>query len=573
MNHTDTMTAYLGAFIDEMARMGISHAVISPGSRSTPLAMLLEENENIQTYLQVDERSAAFFALGIAKSKKEPVAIVCTSGTAAANFFPAIAEAYHARVPLIILTADRPPELRGIGAPQAMNQVQLYGSFAKEYIELALPEATEQMLHYVRMAAARAVTSASHSPAGPIHMNVPLREPLMPNLSLEGLWEQGRLNRKATIGEMKLQQTSEFVDLFSTYEKGVIVCGEGIENSKEQIISFAKATGYPIIADPLSNLRSGFHDKDMVIEGYDTFLRVEKVAESLQADVIVRFGAMPISKALYQWMVANKQAKVLLVEEGDDWRDHTLLTSERVLCHEKAFCEAITVEMTGKRETSWLREWQNLNRWTREKLANANEHEEFFEGKIVQEIQKLLPENSTLFVGNSMPIRDVDTFFTADEKNIRILTNRGVNGIDGVVSTALGASVEAEPLVLLIGDLSFFHDMNGLLSAKLHQLNATIVIVNNDGGGIFSFLPQKKEEKHFETLFGTPLGLDYQYAVQMYGGEFYRVENWQDFRREAANSFLKQGLKVIEVVTDREGNRLLHQKIWDEVKEITAIFQ
>ncbi len=570
MNHTDEMTAYLGALVDEMAKTDISHAVISPGSRSTPLAMLLEENENICTYLQVDERSAAFFALGIAKATQKPVALLCTSGTAAANYYPAVVEAYHARVPLLVLTADRPHELRDIGAPQAMNQLQLYGNFAKEFIELALPEATEKMFHYVRMTVARALVSATHTPAGPVHINVPLREPLLPNLLLENLWEHGRLNgdahRRVVKGETSLQQIDEFVDLFSIYEKGVIICGEGVENSKDEIISFAEATGYPIIADPLSGLRSGTHKKEFVIDCYDTFLRGEQTALSLQPDVIVRFGAMPVSKAMYQWLNMQAQARSLVVEEGSSWRDYTLLTSEKIICHEKSFCEEISRKITKRAKTSWLEEWRSMNNWTKEKLAKANNHEGFFEGKVVQEIQKLLPESSIFFVGNSMPIRDVDTFFTTDEKNVRIFANRGVNGIDGVVSTALGTSITGEPLLLLIGDLSFFHDMNGLLSAKLHDINVTIVLVNNDGGGIFSFLPQRKEEKHFESLFGTPLSLDYEYAVKMYGGTFHRVTDWNDFGEKVTNSFAEKGLKVIEVVTDREENRVLHQEIWNAVK-------
>jgi 2-succinyl-5-enolpyruvyl-6-hydroxy-3-cyclohexene-1-carboxylate synthase len=581
MNYTKALTYYLGAFVDELQRLNVRDVVISPGSRSTPLAILLAEHEQIQTYLHVDERSAAFFALGMAKAKQRPVAVLCTSGTAAANYMPAVSEAAHSRVPLLILTADRPHELRDVGAPQAMNQLHLFGSFVKSFIEMALPEASERMYQYVRTTAARAVSALLAPPMGPVHLNFPLREPLVPNLELPNLWEAGRLNRMQHVsltvgkGAPDQQYTAELVGRLASKEKGIIVCGDHDDSHfVGAVTKLAVKLGYPILADPLSQLRSGGHVKEYVVDCYDTFLRNETIRQDWKPDVILRFGAMPVSKALTQYIAMQKDADIIVVDEAADWRDPTLMSSEMVYANEALFCEEICAAVAQREETSWLRSWMHVNNLTKQRLQTIDTYEDVFEGRVITELTALLPHSSTLFVGNSMPIRDTDTFFFTNDKQIKVMANRGVNGIDGIVSSALGASVASSPLVLVLGDLSFYHDLNGLLAAKLHKLNATIVVLNNDGGGIFSFLPQYAEKKHFEALFGTPLGLDYELVVKMYDGRFTRVRDWDEFRDEVKQSIQTDGLHVIEVRTDRERNLEMHRSLWNSIStELTSLLK
>lgn len=572
MSYTEALSYYLGAFVDELTRLGVYETVISPGSRSTPLAMLMAEHERMKTYVHVDERSAAYFALGIAKAKRRPVAILCTSGTAAANYWPAVSEAFHSRVPLLILTADRPHELRDVGAPQAMNQLNLFGSFTKEFIEMALPEASERMYQYVRTTAARAISMMKGEPSGPVHMNFPLREPLIPDFSLPNLWEGGKIGRtnqytSVMFGNSVLPpfQAASLSDRLSSMEKGLIVCGEMNDPSfADEVASFAAAYQYPILADPLSNVRSGQHEKENVLECYDAFLRNEEI-QSWQPDIIIRFGPMPVSKALTQYIQSKTSAVHLVVEKGG-WRDPALITSEMLYADEVSVCRQLTAfARTKQGETAWLRMWRDVNALAREHLSSAGSDEEVFEGRVIMELADVLPDQSALFVGNSMPIRDADTFFLTRDKKINILANRGVNGIDGIVSTALGASTHYEPLVLVLGDLSFYHDLNGLLAAKLHNLNATIVVINNDGGGIFSFLPQYAEKKHFETLFGTPLGLDYEHVVTMYHGVFSRPTTWEQFRSAVTEAIGSNGLHVIEVRTNRESNLQMHRSLWSTI--------
>jgi len=467
-------------------------------------------------------------------------------------------------VPILVLTADRPHELRDIGAPQAMNQFHLFGSFAKQFIEMALPEAAEPMYRYARMTAGRAVAGALQTPKGPVHVNFPLREPLIPDFSLEELWEKGRGEYGATVHQGTIAVTDEYAaslrERLSHMEKGLIICGDDSHpDIAEAVVAFSKAYGYPIVADPLSGLRSGLHDKETIIDCYDTFLRNERLRDSWKPDVIIRFGGMPVSKALMQYLKKQTGALHIVVDESGNWRDPALISTEVVYANDAAFCEQLVNGTKQQSKREWLHMWQHMNAVVKEKLADIKSYEHAFEGKVITELVDVLPEEATLFVSNSMPIRDTDTFFFTNEKNIEVVANRGVNGIDGIVSTALGVSVARKPLVLVVGDLSFYHDLNGLLAAKLHDLHATIVVVNNDGGGIFSFLPQYEQKEHFEALFGTPLGLDYEHVVKMYNGSFERVHTWEAFRHEVNKGTREKGLHVIEIKTDREENLQLHR--------------
>ncbi|MCK1994884.1 2-succinyl-5-enolpyruvyl-6-hydroxy-3-cyclohexene-1-carboxylic-acid synthase [Peribacillus muralis] len=572
MNDQDALTAYAASFVDELAENGVKHVVVSPGSRSTPLAILLVEHPDIEIHINVDERSAAFFALGMAKALKEPVGLLCTSGTAAANYYPAIIEAYYSRVPLIVLTADRPHELRDVGAPQAIDQIHLYGRQVKWFVEMALPERTDEMIRYARTVGARAVATAAADPAGPVHLNFPLREPLIPNLEQAKECRQKRMAPAVLIESgvrtLSASQIEAVATTLSQAKQGLIVCGELPDpEMKEEIVALAETLAFPLLADPLSQLRSGSHDKGVIIDAYDTFLRDETTKASFSPDMIIRFGAMPVSKPLLLFMKKQKQAITLVVDGGAGWREPAGLATNMIYCEEREFCQRVGEKISGAADDEWLRIWQTINGATKNALASVRDEAELSEGKLFALLADMLPKQSTLFVGNSMPIRDLDTFFMNNEKGIRTLANRGANGIDGVVSTALGVSTVAENTVLAIGDLSFFHDMNGLLAAKLQKQNITILLINNDGGGIFSFLPQANEKEHFETLFGTPHGLDFSHTAKLYGGKYNKVQSWDELQRVVTESFQIQGLKIIEVPTERESNLHKHRNLWSFVSQ------
>lgn len=576
------VTAYCGAFVDELSRAGVQHAVISPGSRSTPLAMLTDAHPHIRVWLHVDERSAAFFALGLAKAKQEPVALLCTSGTAAANYYPAIVEAKLGRVPLVVLTSDRPHELRDVGAPQTIDQIGMYGSHVKWFVEMAPPESSREMLKYVRQVAARAVATAKAGPNGPVHLNFPFREPFIPDVEAPGIWDGGRESRQSSIavshGRRALleRQLEALARDLQRVERGLIVCGpQDSQAFPREVTALAKTLQFPVLADPLSQVRHGPHDQMFVVDGYDAFLREPRVVEALQPEVVIRFGAVPVSKALSLYLKKHSPCRQIVVESDGGWRDPLLSVSEMIYADTVWFCRQMTeyVRLRGQTAQSrWIEDWIDLNRVTQRVVREQVSNDEMFEGRVFLELAELLPSEAGLFVGNSMPVRDLDTFFMKSDKAVRTMANRGANGIDGVVSSALGASVAYAPLVLVVGDLSFFHDQNGLLPAKLYALDATIVLLNNDGGGIFSFLPQAKHESQFEKLFGTPLGLDYRYTVEMFGGTYILAECWDAFRQGVKEGLQTKGLTVVEVRTNRARNAERHRSIWQGVAERVRAF-
>lgn len=573
MGHQEVMTTYLANFIQQLVHGGIKHVVISPGSRSTPIAMLMVEHPELNVYIDIDERSAAFFALGMAKETREPVVLLCTSGTAAANYYPAVVEANISRVPLIVLTADRPHELRDVGAPQAINQIHLYGEHVKWFMEMPLPEDEEEVLNFVRQCGARAVATSAQVPAGPVHLNFPLREPLVPLLEpspFEGLEDQHLfidvIRGKLNISDSQVEQVVTQVE---QKEKGLIICGPiDYPELNQHIVALSEKTGYPIIADPLSQLRSCGIFNPSIIDNYDSILKDQSFNQYFVPEVIIRFGAMPVSKPLTLLLKNAKNIIHYIIDGENGWRDPIKKGTTMVHSDEIAFCQKMDNQLKDRRQTKWTTMWQQLNEQTRSIVVNAMEMENALdEGKVVTELVKFLPEYSTIFVGNSMPIRDVDTFFHVNGRNIRILANRGANGIDGVVSSAIGASVNAENVYLLIGDLSFFHDFNGLLAAKMYQLNIRVILINNNGGGIFSFLPQAKEAKNFELLFGTPTNLSFEHGIAMYDGHYTKVHNWEQFRQAIADSTSSQGIQVIEVPTNRQKNVESHRKMWKKVSQ------
>ncbi len=583
---------FVGAFVDELQRAGVRNVVICPGSRSTPLAFVFADQPRMRVWMHVDERSAAYFGLGMAKRLRQPVALLCTSGTAAANFMPAVVEAKLTHVPLLVLTADRPHELRDNGAPQSIDQNRLYGTYVKEFVEVALPEATDAALRYIRTLASRAAASVQANPAGPVHLNFPFREPLtpepvsgqsLPSLAQRDAW-QGRPDnipyvevQAASLGIPADATLERIMEMVSRARRGLIIVGPNDDPTLlEPVARLACRLGYPVLADPLSQLRCGSHDRDMILSSYDAFLRIDAFSESAQPELILRFGAMPTSKPLLLYMKRYASCPLVVIDGYGGWEEPTQLASQLIHVSPVALCQGLlaALDLSVEREEpqppviqEWVALWRDADTVTRRTLERViQDFNELFEGRVFSELAGLLPDGTTLYTGNSMPVRDLDTFFGGSERLIRFMGNRGANGIDGLISSALGASAgggQDDSTVLVIGDLSFFHDLNGLLAARLHRLNLTIVLINNDGGGIFSFLPQAAYPEHFEQLFGTPTGLDFRLAVQMFGGRFQRVEDWEQFRDAVNLGRATGGLHVIEVPTERASNVRMHRQLWE----------
>lgn len=597
------------AFIDTLADSGVDTVCVSPGSRSTPLAVFAHRHPRITTYTVIDERSAAFFALGLTKARRRPVALVCTSGTAAANYVPAVAEAAYARIPLVVLTADRPPEARDIGSAQTIDQVGLFNSFVTWSVDMPVPETSPTMLRYFTTVAARAVAETTARGGGPVHVNMPFREPLMPPTRAHrerGL--QARSPMPAFVGPSgSVPEPAELRALARELRRavrGLIVCGPDVSGPTASSVSrLAAALDVPIVADPLSGLRFGSHDRSRVIDAYDTFLRGEFLHDHLAPDYILRFGGLPTSKSLTQF-ISKQPARHILVDPAG-WRDATLTATDVIRAEPTALCHHLSAavgEIAKVEEdeadierpsanNEWLLQWRRLDDMTRRRLDEAmncvetsglepstkrtgtshvaeNTPEAMFEGRVFTELFPLLPDESLLFVGNSMPVRDLDAFVKASPKAVQVLANRGANGIDGVVSTALGAAVGARrPTAIVVGDLSFLHDLGGLLAGRACTTPVALIVVNNDGGGIFSFLPQAKEPEGFEDLFGTPHGLHFDHAAALFGLDYHRPASWSDFRSSIATALATPGVSVIEVLSNRANNLAMHRYIERQVLE------
>jgi 2-succinyl-5-enolpyruvyl-6-hydroxy-3-cyclohexene-1-carboxylate synthase len=572
MTDQDTLTPWVATIVGGLVAGGVADVVVSPGSRSTPLALTFARHPQARLWMHYDERSAGFFALGMARTRRAPVALLCTSGTAAANYLPAVAEADLARVPLIVLTADRPHELRDNGAPQTIDQVEIYGSRTRWAIDL--PEPTEGLLDYLQATVARAIAAASGPPAGPVHLNLPFREPLVPNRArLELLFDTAMSPPVVRRGQPQL--TNDELDSLAArlagLRRGLILAGPDCEPGlAAPLTALAAQLGFPILADPLSGLRSGPHDRRLILGTYDAFLRDAGFVERHSPEIVLRFGAMPTCKPVLQFLQRYPQTPQIIVDAGAGWREPTNLAETHLVAAGPTLCAALLERLVGQMampQTLWSRAWLNAERASRKvisrKLAAS---ETLSEPRVFSELAELLPEGAALFVGNSMPVRDLDTFFPVGAKALTIAGNRGANGIDGLVSTGLGMAAGGhQPLLIALGDLSLYHDSNGLLAAKLHDLDATIVLINNDGGGIFSFLPQASEQDSFETLFGTPHGLDFAPLAALYGARHSLVENWEGFRTAVREGLEGKGLHIVEVRTDRTQNLTEHRAIWPAV--------
>ncbi|MDN7246088.1 2-succinyl-5-enolpyruvyl-6-hydroxy-3-cyclohexene-1-carboxylic-acid synthase [Planococcus shenhongbingii] len=561
MTNRKSLTEYVSAFTHSLIHLGVTDVVISPGSRSTPLAYACMKQEGLTVYRQIDERSAAYFALGMAKASGKPVMLLCTSGTAAANYFPAVVEAYYARVPLLVVTADRPPELREVGAPQAINQINLFGSHVKWAADLPMPE-EQNLLEFLARHLHRSVATAKTEPKGPVHINVPFREPLRID------FEQSYVSRGEMMhftGELIINKETEgFLQGLLEQERGVLVVGEMTAPMPETFWEFVQNLQWPVLADPLSNLRANVKpdNQHLIIDSYDAILKSEQFKAAMIPDVVIRIGPQPVSKPLTLYLAAIKPKNYVVFDESPMMRDAQSVVTHHIQAAAKSLWQ---LPIKAKEENAYAVKWQQASKlyWQLVEQHCENELDEGVLAKIFfDELDKC-----HLVVSSSMPIRDLDTFFKTNRRDVIIYANRGANGIDGVVSTAFGVQAAVKrPTYLFIGDLSFLHDMNGLIASKMQDTDLTIVIMNNDGGGIFSYLPQSQEERYFEDLFGTPTGMNFKDAANMYDTEYAAVHSKEELI-SALRSHKQKLVKIIEVFTDRQQNVEVHRKLWNRFSE------
>jgi 2-succinyl-5-enolpyruvyl-6-hydroxy-3-cyclohexene-1-carboxylate synthase len=569
----------LRAIAQELVDAGVTDVIVCPGSRSTPLALVARAHPGLRVRVLLDERSAGFFALGLARTSRRPVAVVVTSGTAVANLLPAVVEASLARVPLVLLTADRPPELRGRGAPQTIDQAGIFGGHVRWSNDLPLLDGAAETARHVRSVIGRAVATARGGPAGPVHVNVGFREPLIPSAGLGPLepadGQHARPFTSVVGGRPGLDAAAarDVAGRLAGVERGLIVAGPHDDPDLPAALArLAAATGFPIAADPLSGARCGPHDRTFVLTHADHLVRPGPWRDAHTPDVVIRFGATSTSKPLLGLLEAAMPAQIVV--DGDRaWSDPAIIPTTFVQSDATGTANVLADALADMRVApgpAWARAWCEADRaadgalgtW----LAALEARGEAFEGLPFAVLGGLLPDGALLWAGNSMPVRDMDDWLPGTARTIRPLSNRGANGIDGVVSTALGAAAaDVGPVALVVGDLSFLHDLNALVAARLHALSATIVVVDNDGGGIFSFLPQASAEapdvglpEHYEELFGTPHGIDIGPIVTALGGEFADVVTG-DLREALAASIGRPGVRVLRYRTERSRNVELHR--------------
>jgi 2-succinyl-5-enolpyruvyl-6-hydroxy-3-cyclohexene-1-carboxylate synthase len=559
----DATTAFARTLVDEWVRGGVEHAVLAPGSRSAPLALAFADEPRIRLHVHLDERSAAFFALGLGRATGRPAVVLCTSGTAAANFHPAVLEASHGGVPLIVATADRPPELRGVGAGQTIDQVHLYGGAVRGFVDAEVPVDRPGAGAAWRELAARAVIESSGPLPGPVHVNLPFREPLLPTGAplVDAPGRPGGGPWLEPVGSTRTL-TSEEVDALAArigaVANGVVTAGWDAKVSPDVVGAFAAATGWPVLADPVSNLRTGGN----VVSTYDLLLRDPAVASDLRPDLVVRIGAPLTGKVTTQWLA---ELPALLVDPDRRWVDPARTAHEVVAADTDALLVALTERLTGRAGTSGAR-WSRLEAETRRRVDAALDRSDApFEGRIARDVMAALPNGSALVVASSMPVRDLESF-TAPRSGVRVHANRGVNGIDGFVSTVLGIAAGHDgPTVALTGDLCFLHDTNGLLGVADRGLDAVFVVIDNRGGGIFSFLPQAQLPQHFETLFGTPQPVDLAALAAVHGVPTVEVTRADALAPAVGDAIAGGGVRMVLVRTDRADNVARHREIFELV--------
>ena len=542
-------------------------AIICPGSRSTPLTMALVRHSDIETVPILDERSAAFFALGCAKRLHRPVAIVCTSGTAGANFYPAIIEAQESHVPLILFTADRPPEMRSCASGQTIDQQKLFGSFISWYTEMAVPNVA--LLSYARQTVMQ-IWRQALSP-GPVHINCPFRDPLPPldepiNLQLVESEFFAAVSppalKPAALRQLPLQMWPHLWQRWTNTERGLIVAGPAQPlnplNYCQAVAQLSQALGWPVIADGLSPLRNYHAVNPYLISTYDSLLRNNAVADRLIPESVIQLGPLPTSKVLRQWLQTHQPHTWQVtphVSNVDALHGRTQVLETSV--EDLGALIASTEQSVLSRQSSsqYCHVWLRYEHSVGQRLTDCLQAMQTpFEGKIAWILSQYLLENTALFIANSMPIRDIESFWQPNDRHIHPYFSRGANGIDGTLSTAMGVAHGHQNTVLLTGDLAFLHDTNGLLNHRYLKGPLTVIVINNQGGGIFEMLPVAAFNPPFEEYFATPQAVDISRLCAAYGVSHRLIQTWESLIKQLKNLDKNPGMRVLEFCSDRKAD-------------------
>ena len=549
----DVAQSFAATFVDELAVQGLEYACVSPGSRSAPIAMALQRHPKTNVFMQIDERSGSFFGVGLAKATGKPVVLLSTSGTAAAEFHPAVVEAFHSRTPLIVLTADRPPELRDVGANQAIDQQRLFGTAVRWFFDPGPPVEAPNAARLWRRLAARAYAEALN---GPVHLNLPFREPLVPPPG-QVPSPLGESPQSMTAGRIAptSQQVSSLAAAVRGSKRPLVIAGEMRDGAR--LAEGLNRLGIPLLAEPSSQLRRA--ESGAAVESYEALLRA---GWSLQhgPDLVIRLGSTPTSKVMNAWLAAAA-APTFLVDPDRMWRDEDQVASNVLVCDPQPLIESLPAADVG----AWRDEWVSAGRKATAAIGATLVSTPIHEGHIVRALAARVPDTAQVFVGSSMPIRAADSFWPFARGGQTFYGNRGASGIDGLVSTGLGiaAARSSNPTVLLLGDLSVYHDMNGLWSLRRHGIKATIVVCDNNGGGVFNFLPQAQHTDVFEEIFATPLGLDFAQVARLYGLVYSPVTDRSGLEPAITDALGAQTSTMVVVRYKREDSVNGHRVCWE----------
>ena len=550
---SDVQQAFAATFVDELAAQGVEFACVSPGSRSAPIAMALQRHPRIKVLVQIDERCGSFFAVGLGKATGKPAVVLSTSGTAAAEFHAAVVEAFYSRTPLIVLTADRPPELLDVGANQAIDQQRLYGTAVRWFFDPGVPVQLPNAARTWRRLAARAVAEAAE---GPVHLNLPFREPLVPPPGQIPVAESAPA--QSITGGRRLPNQAQVASLASALQRAqrpLVVAGEMRDG--DRLAPALKRLAVPIIAEPTSQLRRA--DAGAVVESYEALLRA---GWSLQhgPDLVIRIGGTPTSRVLNRWLAAAA-APTFLIDPDSAWRDQDRVATNVMDCEAQPLLEALP----PLDRVAWRDQWLSAGKRASAAIAATIVSTPLHEGHVVRALSARLPDPGQVFIGSSMPIRAADSFWPLARPQQRFFGNRGASGIDGLVSSGLGVATgrDAVPTVLLLGDLSLYHDMNGLWALQRHGIRATLVVCDNNGGGVFSFLPQAVHQDVFEEIFATPLGLDLSQVARLYGLVYSPVSDRSGLEPAIADAIAAPTPTMVVVRFKREDSVSGHRLCWE----------
>ena len=550
---SDVTQSFAATFVDELAAQGVEFACVSPGSRSAPVAMALQRHPRIKVLVHIDERSGSFFAVGLGKATGKPAVVLSTSGTAAAEFHPAVVEAFHSGTPMIVLTADRPPELQDVGANQAIDQKHLFGTAVRWFFDPGVPVELPNAARFWRRLAVRAVAEAAH---GPVHINLPFREPLVPPPGQVPIAE-GAPAQSVTGGRLlpSQAQVASLASALQRSQRPLVIAGAMRDG--DRLAAATHRLGLPLLAEPTSQLRRA--EAGPVVESYEALLRA---GWSLQhgPDLVIRLGAAPTSRVLNRWLAAAA-APTFLIDPTHSWRDEDHVATNVMACDPQPLLEALP----PVDRPAWREQWVTAGKRASAAIAATMVSTPLHEGHVVRALSARLPNPAQVFVGSSMPIRAADSFWPLTRQEQRFFANRGASGIDGLVSSGLGVATgrDAAPTVLLLGDLSLYHDMNGLWALQRHGIRATIVVCDNNGGGVFSFLPQAEHQDVFEEIFTTPLGLDLSQVARLYGLVYSPVSDRSGLEPAIADAIAAPTPTMVVVRMKREDSVTGHRLCWE----------